>query len=1490
VEIHTSIEKASEEMFQELRRRFYTTPKSYLDLINLYVQLLAEKRNERETARDRLLNGLNKLQDTNSVVDTMKIELAELQPVLKEKEAKTRSLVVQVRQDEEAALKVKERVEADHKVVQQQAAETMVIKEDAERDLNEAMPALQAAVDALDSLDKNDITEMKSFAKPPPLVQTTMEAVCVLMGEKADWDTSKRLLGDAQFIKRLKEYDKDNIPEKALKQLKKYIDDPNYTPERVQSQSKAARSICMWTRAMDVYAVVAKVVEPKKQALAAAESMLEEAQASLQRKMDDLKEVEDKVAELQRNLKVAEEDQRDLQAQADLAAKRLNRAGKLTSALGDEAVRWKATAKEIGDSMPLLVGDVFLSAAAISYIGAFTGQYRDRITSSWVERCKEQNIPVSDNFSLRTTLSNPVEVREWNINGLPTDSVSVDNAVLVTRGRRWPLMVDPQSQANKWVKAMEQKNGLRIIRLTDANYLRTLENSIRIGNPVLMEDVQEMLDPALEPVLQKQTFSQGGRTLIRLGDSDVDYDPNFKFYITTKMPNPHYLPEVCIKVTLINFTVTMQGLEDQLLGDVVRKERPDLEEQKNRLVLSISTDKKQLKDLEDKILKLLKDSKGNILDDEVLINTLNTSKLTSGHIEKRVQEAEVAEHEINAARELYRTVPKRGSILYFVIADLAMIDPMYQYSLSYFVQLFNLCIDASEKADELADRLQILMDYTTDFMYQTVCRGLFEAHKGIFSFLICTAIQRAAGDIATPDWNFLLRGGIPPATMPKNPDPEALTGPQWEQLVCLSDVGSAWEGLSGTVAKTLPEWTIWAESEEPHRAALPGEWEEKLSALQKLLLVRVLREEKLVSAFSAYVGDHLGPRFTEAPPFNLTQVYADTTKSTPVIFILSTGADPTGMLQRFAEGMDRVPGERLHIISLGQGQGPIAERIIKSAQQSGDWVCLQNCHLASSWMLELERIVEAMQGERASEVHDEFRLWLTSMPTKIFPVPVLQNGIKLTNEPPKGVKANLARSYADITPAFLESCAKPAPWKKLVFACAYFHAVLQERRKFGPLGWNIRYDFSNSDLECSLQTLRNFLDEQPDIPWAALEYVTGQINYGGRVTDDNDRRLLMSILRRYYVPSILDDSYAFTPSGTYRAPPEGDHASYVSYIKSLPAMEAPEVFGMHANANISFQLQETRKVVDTVLSMQPRATGGGGGEGKSGDELVDELAQEILAGLPGKLDREEAHESTFALAAGGLVNSLGTVLGQEMDRFNRLLSKVGSSLRELRRALQGLVVMSGDLELMYDKMLSNRVPDNWAKVAYPSLKPLAGWVKDFRARMEFMRGWLTKGEPAVFWLPGFFFPQGFMTGALQVYARKYQFAIDTLQFGFNVLEAEDAEGVEEPPTDGMYISGLYLEAARWDRGSRVLAEAAPGVMHTPLPVVHFQPKVDYTPPSGEYQCPLYKTSVRAGVLSTTGQSTNFVLMLSLPLPVAGRQAEENHWTLQGVAALCALDE
>lgn len=273
---------------------------------------------------------------------------------------------------------------------------------------------------------------------------------------------------------------------------------------------------------------------------------------------------------------------------------------------------------------------------------------------------------------------------------------------------------------------------------------------------------------------------------------------------------------------------------------------------------------------------------------------------------------------------------------------------------------------------------------------------------------------------------------------------------------------------------------------------------------------------------------------------------------------------------------------RLKTISLGQGQGPKAIKFIQDGHNAGDWVCLQNCHLFASWMGELEKIQET-QDE--GSMHPEYRLWLTSEPSKAFPVPVLQSGIKLTNEPPRGLRANLTRTYQDITEEEFSSCKKDREFKKLLFALAYFHAVILERRKYGPIGWNIQYSWMNSDLEVSKKQVRMFLEEQDLVPYAALNYIISEVNYGGRVTDYKDIKLISALLRKYLCPEVMNDNYKLSKLDTYYAPPDGDLAATRGYIDQLPPEEDPEVFGLHPNANIAYELLTVNNTVDTILSL-----------------------------------------------------------------------------------------------------------------------------------------------------------------------------------------------------------------------------------------------------------------------------------------------------------------
>uniref|UniRef100_A0A8C2FTF9 Dynein, axonemal, heavy chain 12 n=1 Tax=Cyprinus carpio TaxID=7962 RepID=A0A8C2FTF9_CYPCA len=1453
---HTS---AIDLFLSELGRHNYVTPTSYLELIAAFRLLLTQKRDTVMSAKNRYTNGLDKLAFAESQ------ELVDLQPKLEQAKIDN-TKIMKVIEVESVEVEAKSKlVRVDEETATLKANEAQALKNECESDLAEAIPALEAALSALNTLKPADVTIVKSMKNPPSGVKLVMAAVCVMKDIKPEkindpagtgqkildyWGPSKKLLGDMNFLKDLKEYDKDNIPAQVMQKIRsEYMTNPDFDPTKVAKASSAAEGLCKWITAMEVYDRVAKVVAPKKANLIVAQESLATTMALLNQKRAELKEVEDRLASLQKTLEEKTEEKAQLEFQVDLCARKLERAEKLIGGLGGEKSRWSKAANDLQCTYDNLTGDVLISAGVIAYLGAFTASFRHDCTKMWAKLCKSKKIPSSDDFSLSKTLGDPIKIRAWNIAGLPTDSFSIDNGVIVSNSRRWPLMIDPQGQANKWVKNSEREHNLNVIKLTDADYMRTLENCIQFGTPLLLENVGEELDPSLEPLLLKQVFKQGGVDCIRLGESVIEYSTDFRFYITTKLRNPHYLPELATKVCLLNFMITPEGLEDQLLGIVVAKERPELEEERNALILQSAANKKQLKEIEDQILETLQSSEGNILEDESAIQILDAAKIMSNEITKKQQIAEKTEIEIAESREGYRAIAKHSSILFFSIADLANIDPMYQYSLNWFVNLYVSSIHDSNKSKNLEKRLRYLIDHFTYNLYCNVCRSLFEKDKLLFSFLLCSNLL-AKKEIEYSEFMFLLTGGVGLQNNVPNPDPNWLPDKSWDEICRASDLPS----FIKSPESFLPIY----DSKEPYNTALPKPWCDKLNELQKMIIYRCLRPDKVT--ISKFVTDKLGKRFVEPPPFDLSKSYIDSNCTIPLVFVLSPGADPMASLLKFANDKN-MGGSQFKSISLGQGQGPIAVKLIRSAMKEGTWVCLQNCHLAVSWMSTLEKICEDLTPDTC---HPNFRLWLTSYPSPMFPVTILQNGVKMTNEPPTGLRLNLLQSY-------LSDPISDPEFFKLLYGVCFFHALVQERKKFGPLGWNIPYGFNESDLRISIRQLQLFVNEYEEVPFEAITYLTGECNYGGRVTDDWDRRLLMTVLADFYNKDIIDHPrYSFSPSGNYHAPPKSIYEDYVEFIKNLPSTQHPEVFGMHENVDISKDLQQTKLLFDSLILTQGGGSKGGGGS--SGDTTLLDIANDILS------------KSALVKFPVCYEESMNTVLVQEMQRYNNLSSTIRVSLQNLIKAIKGLVVMDAELEAIAGSLLVGKVPEKWAKCSYPSLKPLGSYVNDFLARLKFLQEWYDTQKPNVFWLSGFFFTQAFITGALQNYARKYSIPIDLLGFNYEVLPFDTSDS---SPEDGVYIYGLFLDGARWDRKSGVLAEQYPKVLFDAVPIIWIKPtdKRSMEQPHSIYVCPLYKTSERKGTLSTTGHSTNFVISMMLPT-----SKRPQHWIKRGVALLCQLDD
>ncbi|XP_049878805.1 dynein axonemal heavy chain 1-like [Pectinophora gossypiella] len=1485
---HQSVVDASVRFLHELNRLNYVTPMSYMEMLGAYAEMFRKRQNAILTESGALKTGLDKLDQTEVEVKQLQIELAELKPLMERAAAETAKVIEQIAIDTAIAEEARVKVEKEQAIASKMAAETTLMAEDAQKDLDEAMPALLAAEKALQELNRNDVVEVKAMKKPPAGVLLVIESLCVVFdikpvkeagasfGEKVlnYWKPGSLMLTDpTAFLESLMKFDKESITEDMIKKLKRFVTDPNYDPKKILKVSKACMSLCMWVHAMYKFYHVNKGVAPKKAALQAASDELAAVEAMLEAAEAKMRALLEGIAKLNAYLQEKEEEKWRMETDINLCLERMDRANRLINGMKSERVRWIQTIAQLDIDIVNLIGDILVSAIAVGYITPFTEEYRRELLGLWIDSIKEMGVPHTENATPLSVLGDPVQIRTWQMYGLPRDPLSVESAVLMSNSRRWPLIIDPQTQANKWIRAMGKIEGLIVCKPNDRDLLRSFESALRFGKPILLENVGQEVDPALDPVLKRQYFRQAGQLVLKLGESLIPYMPGFRLYITTKLPNPRYTPETSVKVQVVNFALVPSGLSEQLLSIVVAQERPDLEELRGQLIVSRAQMATQLAEMQSDILYGLSNSEGSPVDDLPLILTLEAIKIKSAEITVKVEDIERTTAAIDETRGGYVPVANRGQILFFCLSAMANVDPMYQYSLEWFVKLFIRSMAETEPNEDIVERVETIIHHFTFLLYQNVCRSLFERHKLLFAFLVCVRILIDKGVIRYSEYSFLLIGGkILEET--ENPDPKWISERMWLNIQQMASLPTMNKFVTHDFPAQLKFFKNYYDAMNPHRLPLPKPLDSQLDTFQKLLILKCLRPDKLIPGLQDYVVHGLGARFVEPQPADLAALYAESDPLAPIIFVLSTGTDPAADLLKFADKMKM--GKRFESISLGQGQGPLAEAMLRAGGDFGNWVFFQNCHLSPSWMPVLELAVEQIQPE---VVHKDFRLWLTSTPSPFFPVALLQNGYKMTIEPPRGIKANLLKAYINQIPDFLDffmsSDPKVPNFKFLLFSLCLFHGVVLERRKFGPLGFNIPYEFTDGDLRICISQLHMFLTEYTEVPLRMLTYTAGHINYGGRVTDDWDRRCLLYLLSDYYTLTVLSERYVFDENGFYKQQPTSSTVEdYQRYIRTLPLNDDPALFGLHSNANISYAMSETNSNITTLCNLQPKEKAGEGG--LTAEEMTERAAKEILSELPEQLDIKQI-SATYPVS---YKESLNTVLVQEAIRYNKLLGVIKTSLRDLLKALKGLVVMSEALESMSRSLSINTVPVMWSSKAYPSLKPLAAWVKDLIARVNFMQAWVTGGIPKVFWISGFFFPQAFLTGALQNYARKHVIAIDTIGYAFEALSKVPDKKYE----DGCCVRGLFLEGARWNMGDMSLEESKPKELHTEMTIIYMKPEQNHKLREGLYECPTYKTLLRAGTLSTTGHSTNYVMTIELPT-----HKPQSHWIKRGVALFCALD-
>ncbi|KAF2709100.1 hypothetical protein K504DRAFT_456000 [Pleomassaria siparia CBS 279.74] len=1161
VYIHYSLHNFNVRLQKQQNKKTYLTPRHFLDFVAQYVKLYTEKREDLEEQQRHLNVGLEKLHETVDKVSELRISLAQKKTQLETKNAEAnRKLQQMIADQQEAEQKKAGSLQMQIKLAKDEE-EIESRKKVVKHDLDRAEPAVLEAQKSVQNIKRQHLTEVRSMQNPPSGVKLALEAVCTLLGHKPDsWKTIVSIVRRDDFIASIVTFDNERqmTAGHRRKMQNEYLSKEDFTFEKVNRASKACGPLVQWVVAQVEFSEILNRVGPLRNEVAQLEADAQATKDSARETEDLIKTLEDSINRYKNEYAALISETQAIKSEMSTVEFKVNRSERLLDSLSSERVRWKESSTGFIDQIKTIVGDSLVAAAFIAYGGYYDQQYRKTMTEDWLHHLSLSGISFRPLNPVTEFLSTADERLNWQHNSLPVDDLCTENAIILKRFNRYPLIIDPSGRTVEFLQNENKDRRLTVTSFLDDSFTKQLESSLRFGNPILIQDA-EYLDPILNHVLNKEYQKTGGRVLIQLGKQEIDFSPSFKLYLSTRDPSANFAPDICSRTTFVNFTVTQSSLQTQTLNEVLKSERPDVDKRRSNLIKMQGEFSVHLRKLEKSLLQALNESRGNILDDDRVIETLETLKKEAAEISVQVSETAGVMTEVNAITKEYTVVARSCSAIFAVLEQLHHLNHFYQFSLQYFTQIFEAVLQKvrnSSTTGHAARIDHILTDLFVD-TYRNTSLSMLQKDRVTFAMLL---VQAAPYKMDKGLIDVLLDKdleGVDVSTYPDRKD-EAMARaaklPVFKTELEKLDVG-VWDAFL---------------TEEVAERHVPQAWPAELNKfdqlLRSLILIKLFRIDRFVPAVEQFVTEVFGKGLLDASG-DLGDIVKQVTAVTPVALSSSPGFDASYKVDNLVE-IEHVTCTN---IAMGSNEGAAtADKAISNAATTGNWVLVKNVHLAPQWLQSLEKRLEALKP------NPDFRLFLSMESSPKIPVNLLRASRVLSYEQPAGIRANMKDSLSSLAK---KATKQPVEKARVYLLLSFLHAVVQERLRYAPsLGWKGFWEFNDSDYECCSFIIDAWIDSvalgrtniRPDaIPWEMMRTLVTEM-YGGKIDDESDFRALAALVESFLTPAAFEDHFQIVKGSEYskalELPSTTGWKDFMGWVNALPEREPPTYLGLPANA------------------------------------------------------------------------------------------------------------------------------------------------------------------------------------------------------------------------------------------------------------------------------------------------------------------------------------